>query len=73
MTEETKKTEELSLVINGKRISGWDSVRVTRGIERLRAIKNPERDGRQLAGCLRETVGAEYTDPDKHPCPRGNG
>lgn len=35
MTEETKKTEELSLVINGKRISGWDSVRVTRGIERL--------------------------------------
>ncbi|MDC9607266.1 phage baseplate assembly protein [Xenorhabdus griffiniae] len=30
-----KKSDELSLVINGKRIYGWDSVRVTRGIERL--------------------------------------
>jgi prophage tail gpP-like protein len=30
-----KKDDELSLVINGKAIYGWDSIRVTRGIERL--------------------------------------
>ncbi|REF28616.1 prophage tail gpP-like protein [Xenorhabdus cabanillasii] len=30
-----KKNDELSLVIGGKAIYGWDSVRVTRGIERL--------------------------------------
>lgn len=30
-----EKENELSLVINGKRFFGWDSVRVTRGIERL--------------------------------------
>ncbi|TDB48219.1 phage baseplate assembly protein [Photorhabdus khanii] len=29
------KDDELSLVIGGRRIFGWDSVRVTRGIERL--------------------------------------
>ncbi|MGA4368108.1 phage baseplate assembly protein [Pantoea ananatis] len=28
-------TDELTLVINGKILSGWDSVRVTRGIERF--------------------------------------
>lgn len=30
-----EKKDELSLVIGGRRISGWDSVRVTCGIERL--------------------------------------
>ncbi|WP_426576613.1 hypothetical protein ACP179_19850 [Xenorhabdus stockiae] len=35
-----RKQDELSLVIGGKAIYGWDSVRVTRGIERLAVEEN---------------------------------
>ncbi len=30
-----KNNDEVSLLINGKRIMGWDSIRITRGIERF--------------------------------------